>query len=364
MRKIFFLVLAASIGSIPGLQGALSQQSRKVYERQYATETPVFIKDSVYIQAQAHKQYWKFPNVKNYSSWVPKVRFSLFFDDNPKKVVLSYTAEYFNPDGSLWFKETLANGGDRFASDPANTYQTLQSKSTAATGTYGIKISDKSGEVIFQGKFKVGKFLPPYSEKTEFDFFVDHDWLLPIGYVGFDRGELDDSGGFRPVVSIWLKDTIEQKELEARLFFKGQQIATTANDGGIVSDLGERASEFAALSAPLHYWKLWHFRWDKFRFANGGSFNREQYPDTIYADESPGEYTVKVYRNGVQLRETRFTIGADGRFVDAGYAKPIFIPYYKVIIPVKVVGTTEKWDALAWKTDAFYGNPLTGFSVP
>jgi hypothetical protein len=357
---ILFLTLAALIVTSFGLQGALSQSSKRVYERQYATETPVFIKNSVYIQAATQKQYWKFPNVKNYSSWAPKVRFNLFFDDNPKKVVLSYTAEYFNPDGSPWFKETLENGGDRFTSNPANTYQTLQTKSTAATGTYGVKITDKSGEVIFQGKFKVGKFLPPYSEKNEFDFFVDHDWLLPIGYVGFEqRGELDDS---LPVVSVWLKDTIEPKELEARLFFKGQQIATTANDGGGVIDVGERASEFAALSAPLHYWKLWHFRWHKFRFANGGSLNR--YPDAIYADESPGEYTVKVYRNGAQVRETKFTVGADGRFVDAGYAKPIFIPYYRVIIPVKVVGTTEKWDALAWKTDAFYGNPMTGFSVP
>jgi len=31
----------------------------------------------------------------------------------------------------------------------------------------------------------------------------------------------------------------------------------------------------------------------------------------------------------VQVRETKFTVGADGRFVDAGYAKPIFIAYYK-----------------------------------
>ncbi len=29
------------------------------------------------------------------------------------------------------------------------------------------------------------RFLPPYREKNEFDFFVEHDWLLPMGYVGF-----------------------------------------------------------------------------------------------------------------------------------------------------------------------------------
>lgn len=340
-----------------------SSGSKRVYEQQYPTDTPVFVKSSVYIRAETHKKYWKFPNVKNYSSWAPKVRFNLFYNE---KEPLGYTAAYFNPDGSLWFSETLEGTSDVFVSDRAITNQMLETKSSAATGTYGIKITNtKSGEVLFQGKFTVGKFLPPNSEKNEFDFFVDHDWLLPIGYLGFEPGGSGtyETGGFRPVVSVWLKDTIDRKELEARLFYKGQQIATTANDGGGISDSEERASEFSALSAPLHYWKLRDFFWENFRFANGGGFNRDYHPNATYADESPGEYMVRVYRNGVQVREAKFTVGADGRFVD-GYAKQIFIPYHKIIIPVKVVGTTEKWNALSWKTDAFYGNPLSGFDVP
>jgi hypothetical protein len=37
----------------------------------------------------------------------------------------------------------------------------------------------------------------------------------------------------------------------------------------------------------------------------------------------------------------------------------------KVIIPVAVVGTLDgPWNKLAWKTEAFYGNPLTGFTAP
>jgi hypothetical protein len=35
------------------------------------------------------------------------------------------------------------------------------------------------------------------------------------------------------------------------------------------------------------------------------------------------------------------------------------------MIPVKVVGALDgQWQSTAWKTDAFYGNPLQGFSVP
>lgn len=35
----------------------------------------------------------------------------------------------------------------------------------------------------------------------------------------------------------------------------------------------------------------------------------------------------------------------------------------RIVLPEKVTDTTEKWNATAWKTDAFYGNPLTGFSI-
>ena len=36
------------------------------------------------------------------------------------------------------------------------------------------------------------------------------------------------------------------------------------------------------------------------------------YPNAFYVDKNPGDYIVKVYRNGVQVRESSFTVGADG----------------------------------------------------
>jgi hypothetical protein len=36
----------------------------------------------------------------------------------------------------------------------------------------------------------------------------------------------------------------------------------------------------------------------------------------------------------------------------------------RLIVPVTVIGDQDgTWDKAAWKTDAFYGNPLTGFSA-
>ena len=35
----------------------------------------------------------------------------------------------------------------------------------------------------------------------------------------------------------------------------------------------------------------------------------------------------------------------------------------RVVVPVAVLGEQDgRWDRAAWKTDAFYGNPLNGFT--
>lgn len=44
------------------------------------------------------------------------------------------------------------------------------------------------------------------------------------------------------------------------------------------------------------------------------------------------------------------------------YTNQIPLPYHAIVVPVKVVDATEKWDAAVWKTDAFYANPLNGFA--
>jgi hypothetical protein len=36
-----------------------------------------------------------------------------------------------------------------------------------------------------------------------------------------------------------------------------------------------------------------------------------------------------------------------------------------MLVPVRVLGTADgHWQVMAWKTDALYGNPLQGFTVP
>lgn len=351
--------------------GATNQPTKpgsgNIYKNQRPTNVPVFLKNTLYVQALAHQEYWKLPNERDYSSWIPMIRFSQFYDNEKP---LNYTVEYFNSDGSAWFSENLEQGikaADRTISfKSSNPYERLKTKSTVGTGIYSFKITDRdTKEVLYQGKFEVGKFSTATrsQEKNKFDFFVEHDWLLPFGMVGFDHGDLE-IGGIPVEVSVWLKGMVKADELEGRVFYKGQQINLAQDEinKNVAVDYDERTTEFAAPFAPQNTWKRWLFRWHNFRFDNNGSFQRNTYPNAFYADKNPGEYTVKIYRNGIQIRELGFSIGADGKFIVPDYSNQIPLPYYRIILPVKVLGP-EKWDAASWKTEAFYGNPLSVFNV-
>ena len=59
----------------------------------------------------------------------------------------------------------------------------------------------------------------------------------------------------------------------------------------------------------------------------------------------------------------KFSI-ADGSYADNGIAKQNKVSTNKMIVPVKVLGAADKWNATAWKTDGFYGNPLIGLNAP
>ena len=75
--------------------------------------------------------------------------------------------------------------------------------------------------------------------------------------------------------------------------------------------------------------------------------------------------TNQVLCGGELCRETKFTIGPDGNIVDNGLVGLNKINSAYFLVPVKVVGTSDgQWQPMAWKTDAFYGNPLQGFTAP
>ncbi len=64
----------------------------------------------------------------------------------------------------------------------------------------------------------------------------------------------------------------------------------------------------------------------------------------MFINQMPGDYVVKVYYNGEQVRETKFSIGNNGTYADNGIAKQSNLTTNKIILPVKVMGTVDKWN--------------------
>ncbi len=338
-----------------------NQTSRLV--RPEPTNKPVFLKDSLEIRTRTKETYWKLPNEREYTSWLPQIAFDVFYDNSAQ---LRYRAEWFNADGSAWFDEMLRYGflsNDKTVRLQSNYSDALlNSKAIASIGSYGVKVTDtKTGEVIFQGKFKVNKLLhfPGDAKlKNRFDFYVDNDWLLPVGYAGYD---FIGSNAPPLAISLWFKDRLNREDFEARVYHNGQ-VVTSTDDGGNILSTAERLGGCQMFSDKCVY-QLWQFRWDKL-LVRSGSINdyfMQTHPGVKFTNDNPGEYIVKIFHRGVQVREAKFTIDSKGLIARNAFSDQIYL-INKIIIPVKVLGTLDKWNAAAtWKADMFYGNPLTNF---
>jgi hypothetical protein len=327
-------------------------------------DTPMLLAETLEIRTETWDYYWKAPGQSSYTSWVPRVRFEVKYAGS---IRLRFKADYFMPDGQLWFNETLEQKGGGYGESTStieSQYGTEDDKKTIVTaGTFGVKITNmRDNSVVFQGKFKVIKFKPDTTDpryKTHVDFFVDQDWNLPIGYANYKDESL---GSAYPSIRMWFKGGLNSNDLEARLYYNGKELATT-DEGGNIGSAERRFPKHAANDPALH-WEMYEFYWPgKILFITDDEARRmTANQGKLYINQMPGEYTVKVFYKGEQVRETKFTI-ADGNFVDNGLARQNKISTDKLVLPVKVMGTADKWNVAA-KTDGFYGNPLTGFNQP
>ena len=343
------------------------QNDNRSAQTEYLTDPerpkiPQIMLETLEIKAHNQAKYFKTPANNDNPSWFPQVAFQVFYAaDSP---TLRYTANWTNPDGSPWFSEPLEmNYGSDFP-DLRSPYEgkDLEPKAVIVGGTYGLKIIDtKTNQAVFQGKFKVVKIplAPPADHKLL--FYVENDWNMSVGYVGFKKNRTDYEVHTRPMAFFWFKGTLDEDQFEGELYFNNQRIATT-DKGGEVNKYGERGADcFLARAVCAH--TLLGFEWENFVVDNAPSA-RKNNPNGYFTNDHAGEYTIKVFYKGDQVREAKFTIDQKGLPARNAFSEQIFLNDYRVIVPVKVTGTIEKWNAVSWKTDAFYGNPLKGFVAP
>jgi hypothetical protein len=81
-------------------------------------------------------------------------------------------------------------------------------------------------------------------------------------------------------------------------------------------------------------------------------------------DRNLGEYEIKVLRKGTLVRTMKFSVGADSKIVDTALAQKNSLGNSRIVVPVTVTGDEDGagWNREAWRTGAFFANPLVGFT--
>jgi hypothetical protein len=333
-----------------------------------AQSGPTVLKSSLIVRANRLQRYWKAPDTDNYWSWLPELSFTAV---GPINTGSAFVVDFTNEAGAPWYSvecETPAIDATRWQVIATPTITThIDKHTTLATGTFGFTIRLKNelsgtNEKILSGKYKVAKFhignnLPAF--KNQFEYVVDQDWNLPVGYLYFNTPS--DQTMPPLVISMWFRGELDNTKLAAYLFYNGKQIASTKEQTG-------GADYDSAIFANSHEgtrYERWKFSWGQVRGWNANTSSANNTSQMFFLTANPGEYEVKVLRDGDLARSAKFTIGADGRLVDNGITQKNNLGGLAMVLPVKVLGAGDgTWDANAWKTDAFYGNPLSGFVAP
>ena len=312
-------------------------------------------------------------------SWVPRIEFRV---NGPIPSGSQLYVEFMQPGGSApWLKFDCDTGeiqkGYWWKTECGG--RPVEDKSITAIGpvNFTIKMRNElagTEMTIFTGKFKVAKALtnevgPKAANK--FVYYVDHDWNLPIGYIFYTPDSVYgwDYPSFH--VAFWMRG--DSYKVDPHLFYQGKEIGRLFMDG---MQVGRASCGATVENEPTHSvndamankvkWKLIECkfpivkRWDKTNEGRGQGNTNEMFKMA----QNPGEYEFKLLWNNKLARSIKFTVGPEG-LLDNGVASSNKIGTARVIVPVQIIGDQDgQWNRAAWKTEAFYGHPLNGFTPP
>lgn len=337
-------------------------------EAKSTQDLPIVIKSTLHVRAWRMLRYWKQPNADNFWSWMPGLEFQAYGTIPDSGF---FTIDYTMPDGKIWFSadvtpQIAAGNLTAYAQSPRPVGHD-DKRGILDVGTFGFKIRFRNGitgldQEIYKGRFKVNKFhvgnnLPDF--KNQFEYYVEQDWNLPIGYIWLDYVADKDAPPLK--VAMWFRGENSDTNLAAYVYYNGKQIASTKS-----SSTGAANNDKSLLTSGNDKdprWERWVFSWYNVRGYNTDA--NKKFTDTHFLYGNSGNYEIKILCDGDLVRTATFTVGQDGRIVDNGIASQNKVAAYITVLPVKVLGTKDgNWDTKAWKTDAFYGNPLIGFVAP
>jgi hypothetical protein len=356
---------------------AAPSQIVKAADTPAAADGPTIAKDYVSIKAFTIPSYQKKFDAW---SWLPGIRFRV---NGPIASGSQLWVEFSLPTGP-WVKfdcKTEEIHKDHWWSvDDAGGRDIGEDNGTTYTGPVDFAIHVRNelagtDSVLFKGKIKVSK---AHSNEVgdqaaqHFVYYVDQDWNLPIGYVFYTADDVRHWNMPTFNAAFWVRG--EWQQFQPHLFFQGKEVGKITLDGANVGEpsaneeLGVQTTQYVDDSLPQKA------RWSRvvctFPNIKGWNKTNEQVntmqgqQGTLYMlKDHPGEYEIKVLRQGKLARSIKFTVRPDGSLDDTVSTANNIGDIRRMIVPVTILGDQDgTWDKTAWKTDAFYGNPLTGFT--
>lgn len=338
-----------------------------------AATAPTVAKDSVQVTPFTYSVY-----KQNYDmwSWVPMMSFRV---NGPIASGNQLYAEYNIPGAGIvkfdcrteertpdqWLNVKYCGGRDGVPEEKATTYTGVVS--------FAVKMRNElmgSDQTLFTGKAKIMKAHSNEAQTPKFVnhyvFYADHDWNLPIGYVFYTADEL--KGMSRPILNLafWVRG--DAYNFQPHLFYQGKEVGKMYFEGSEVGKAGCEAkienttTNYVADNIPQKA------RWARVEctFGNVRGWDKTGEAPGMFGplyslDKNPGEYELKVLWNNKLARSIKFTVKPDGSF-DNGIAAANKLASDRTVVPVQIIGEQDgTWDRAAWKSDAFYGNPLNGF---
>jgi hypothetical protein len=327
---------------------------------------PTIDKTTIIVRAN-NTFYLHKPTNTTKRGWMPEMDYRI---NGPLASGSQLSVEMTTPDGKPWVafdcQTSAVKAGETLKIEGSGRGLAAEKLSTA-TGLYGLKINLKNelqgtNQTVFTGRFKVGKFFQGEvtRDKDDYRWYVDYDWSLPMAEI-YSRELVDNVGNVEQtsplVATFWFRGDVGS-EAVAYLIYNGQEISNTQESGKGTSLREQGISLF----------ERFPFAWSKkmFLFTNTLVYNRENpnnHPNAFRMDKNPGEYEVKVLRKGKLVRAAKFSVGADGKIADNGISLHNELGTRRMTVLATVTGDEDgvKGNLDAWRTEAFYGNPLRGF---
>ena len=338
-------------------------------------DQPTIVKDTVQVTAFTFNVYKG--NYDNWS-WVPVMRYRV---NGPIPSGGQLYNEFSLPTGP-WVsfdcktEETLSG---RWWQVECGGRDIPEAKGSTFTGTvnFAIKLRNElagTNITLFTGKAKVEKAHSNESGPqvvNHWVYFINHDWNLPIGYVWLTPDDIKGWDWPNFHVAFWIRG--DPYNFDPHLFYQGKEVGRITIDGqqagsaGCESEVDNNTTHYVEESMPQKA------KWSRIicSFPNIKGLAKNIEPPTVIPGQvgtlftladNPGEYEFKVLQNNRLARSMKFTVAPGGSF-DNGIAKNNKLGRDRVIVPVQIIGNQDGvWDKNAWK-DAFYGNPLTGFTA-